>query len=815
MSFSFASWVRALMKGMGHRYIKRIPYMTPKGRRYRYIYRVDHTHQGKHAFHEDHIIQGTKFALSTEDGAEFHGHIESVDGDKVKYMIDDGPQKGAVVETTKQELAAKLNEVHGVSDKLADARDKASADLEQVKQSGGSEKQIARARRRLLALGGTEVADQPEPTTPEPKKTEGALDKEAIREDLVRDLRDEDRDGDPFLFRTYGKERRLGALRAYKQNKKLGPQQKKHLKTVADNLNRRLEAVISSDSPLPLSDEKMIERYESFAEHHEIALPSTISRGYESSEDTRMRYAEHLREVKERITEHLLRNMDIRADTTRGDINGQLADLVAESLATKPQRDREKEEARIAKREQEERKREIDALRNKVRRASARGHPVSFDAADEVNSQADFERVMREAEERAEAEKRERKAREDERFIATEERDSLVETSEESIDRYLESSGGSLSDHRDFLEESGGVRPADIIRAVKETEISTEQGTPMFLTLPDGNKVALLLENENNVVYQYSFSSGNISEPQRIKVKKFSESIARKMLRGLARSVYGGEGEDGTKLFFEPETERHIETAARELSNANAVSVQRERLEKFESLTKAPITQDSSGDPVAPDYSPIASLEDIDKDTKRALKEYVSSNKDTPDVMNPAVVDGQMVATNGRLVFHRDNVSMSVPDGIHFTLNGEPPEFRNSRVRRTPQILAERTAGQEHAGTLSRDTVKALHRALGTLKEKDGLTTYTTLKADGENLVLSHMGRELVKLPQAAGSEIRGTYSFSGSDFRRVLGAGGDISIHAAPLNSFDDRRKTVGFHTRLGKIELMQPKILSIAGDD
>jgi len=168
MSFKFASWVRALMKGMGHRYIKRIPYMTPKGRRYRYIYRVDHTHQGKHAFHEDHIIQGTKFALSTEDGAEFHGHIESVDGDKVKYMIDDGPQKGAVVETTKQELAAKLNEVHGVSDKLADARDKASADLEQVKQSGGSEKQIARARRRLLALGGTEDKE----TTPTEQLTE-------------------------------------------------------------------------------------------------------------------------------------------------------------------------------------------------------------------------------------------------------------------------------------------------------------------------------------------------------------------------------------------------------------------------------------------------------------------------------------------------------------------------------------------------------------------------------------------------------------------------------------------------------------------
>ena len=35
--FTLSQFVDALIKGHGHRYIKRIPYMTPKGRRYRYI----------------------------------------------------------------------------------------------------------------------------------------------------------------------------------------------------------------------------------------------------------------------------------------------------------------------------------------------------------------------------------------------------------------------------------------------------------------------------------------------------------------------------------------------------------------------------------------------------------------------------------------------------------------------------------------------------------------------------------------------------------------------------------------------------------
>ena len=124
MVFSFSDWVSALLKGVGHKYIKRIPYNTPKGRRYRYIYRVTNTHQGRHAFDEEHLVMGAKFALNTEDGAEFHGHITAMDGDKITYTIDDGPNKGDEVTTTRAELVAKLHDLHDVSDKLSAARDK-------------------------------------------------------------------------------------------------------------------------------------------------------------------------------------------------------------------------------------------------------------------------------------------------------------------------------------------------------------------------------------------------------------------------------------------------------------------------------------------------------------------------------------------------------------------------------------------------------------------------------------------------------------------------------------------------------------------
>lgn len=156
----FQNFVRAFLKAAGHRYIKRIPYTTPKGRRYRYIYRVSSTHQGRHAFDEAHLVDGTKFALHGEGESEFHGHITKVDGDQVTYVIDDGPRKGEEVTTSRKELVAELNEVHGVQDKLTAEREKVRAAIAEAKRAGHGGV-VRRLERRLRALGGEPEA-QPE-----------------------------------------------------------------------------------------------------------------------------------------------------------------------------------------------------------------------------------------------------------------------------------------------------------------------------------------------------------------------------------------------------------------------------------------------------------------------------------------------------------------------------------------------------------------------------------------------------------------------------------------------------------------------------
>ena len=158
--FTFLDWLDELIKGHGHRYIKRIPYMTPKGRRYRYIYKVTHSHKGKQAMHEDHLDVGTKFMVHTESGKEVHGHIKRVDGDKVTYVIDDGADKGKEVTGTKAEILAMLNEKHGVEEKLQEKRDQLKADIEQAKKTG-TEKQVARLEAQLKRLGGEPAKEKP------------------------------------------------------------------------------------------------------------------------------------------------------------------------------------------------------------------------------------------------------------------------------------------------------------------------------------------------------------------------------------------------------------------------------------------------------------------------------------------------------------------------------------------------------------------------------------------------------------------------------------------------------------------------------
>ena len=164
--FSYTQWALDwLSKAAGHKYIKRIPYQSGGRTRYRYIYNVTHTHGGKHVLDPDHMKVGTKLMLDATSGAEVHGHIQSVSGDKVTFVYDDGPKKGESVTMSKDKLATELDKVHGISGKLDAARKKQSDIVAKLKEKGASAKQIARAEARLKALGG----DTPKAETPKAK----------------------------------------------------------------------------------------------------------------------------------------------------------------------------------------------------------------------------------------------------------------------------------------------------------------------------------------------------------------------------------------------------------------------------------------------------------------------------------------------------------------------------------------------------------------------------------------------------------------------------------------------------------------------
>jgi len=178
--FSYTQWALDwLSKAAGHKYIKRVPYQSGGRMRYRYIYNVTHTHQGKHVLDPEHMTVGTKLMLDATSGAEVHGHIQSVSGDKVTFIYDDGPKKGESVTMSKEKLASELDKVHGISGKLDAARKKQSDVVAKLKESGASAKQIARAEARLKALGGdTPKAETPKAKPKKAKPTEAETSKE-------------------------------------------------------------------------------------------------------------------------------------------------------------------------------------------------------------------------------------------------------------------------------------------------------------------------------------------------------------------------------------------------------------------------------------------------------------------------------------------------------------------------------------------------------------------------------------------------------------------------------------------------------------
>lgn len=140
-AYGARAFAAQLMKGAGHKYIKRVPVGTTKGgaTRYRYYYEVQH---GSGIHNEDHFVEGAAFRF--EGG---HYHVEKVDGDTLTIKHD---ETGETRKVSRGALAKMLSEHHS---KAIDAhKAKLKADLAATMKHG-SAKQQARMKEHAAKWG--------------------------------------------------------------------------------------------------------------------------------------------------------------------------------------------------------------------------------------------------------------------------------------------------------------------------------------------------------------------------------------------------------------------------------------------------------------------------------------------------------------------------------------------------------------------------------------------------------------------------------------------------------------------------------------
>ena len=203
--FTFSEWLSDLFKAAGHKYIKRVPYMSGGKRRYRYIYNVTHMAGGKHVLDPEHMIVGAAFQVEAGAGKEVHAHIVSTSGDKVTYKLDDGPDKGKLVTESKSKLAERLNAEHGVHEALAGAREKQAKVVADLRARGASDKHVAREQARL---------DRLEAAAPAPKSEESKSEESKSKREMLKERREKPVTSLKFSAGDYGLPKGIDQLRA-------------------------------------------------------------------------------------------------------------------------------------------------------------------------------------------------------------------------------------------------------------------------------------------------------------------------------------------------------------------------------------------------------------------------------------------------------------------------------------------------------------------------------------------------------------------------------------------------------------------------
>jgi hypothetical protein len=161
-----------LLKGKGHKYIKRVPVGVDKktGRtRYRYVYNVTHKVHGKHIDDHDNMKVNSKYMFHSEAGEEVHVHVKKVNKDgSLVLMYDDGDKKGEEFTMTKKELAQKLREEHNLVGGMKEKLD-STFKMYQSAKKHGTQKQINRLLKEYKDLYVALIKKDP-PSTEEKLK---------------------------------------------------------------------------------------------------------------------------------------------------------------------------------------------------------------------------------------------------------------------------------------------------------------------------------------------------------------------------------------------------------------------------------------------------------------------------------------------------------------------------------------------------------------------------------------------------------------------------------------------------------------------
>lgn len=604
----------------------------------------------------------------------------------------------------------------------------------------------------------------------------------------------------------------FSALRKLQQGKELTPANKKALKAFVDMELRRMVASVFSQldadagasylAEYERDDNAKYNRLSDFARHAGLPFQQ-----YDNAVARANRSVDYAKRVAVSSNEeiafgHIMRQLDLNKQSTRGELRDQVANILADYADT-----------RVARMEEEQREAARNAIhKHEIARARRANNPLTstqelMDVTAEIERRASelpederkeieerskqfFEQRERKAQERAERRERERQERLEQqererqearaRRLEEAEGDRFIETvtPEQAREDYHDAQvKGDLEALRNRRDELEGVDPVAITKAVKEP-IPTD-GTERVYTLPDGGRLAAHIDGDT-LVYQYQFPAGTVSNKQEAKLntkRKMTDARLRKLAQGLAAAYYGGDG-----AYYTPETEEAIEDHRADIADVARLNKAERAFSTFDERTRETRVQQDALDPITPRSDAINSAEDIDKKTLSALKRTRSTDKIRTNMTQAGRAGDLLFATDGRRLFYRRGMNYGTDNKVVAIDNKATPEQLDQRPPGA-DVLVDRVEGNtQHAGTMSKETAKHLADALEIAKGT-GADSALFVRADGEKVAIIYKGRELASFPQAEGSESRGDYGVSADYFRDALLDGGSVSLYLHPEN--------------------------------